>query len=1007
MTNCIDPQRAGFFQALSQSAPLRCASIEYYDIPWLGSGYKLWSENGTICQWLLRLFLRPFCNTDQKKHIAEIRQFATRRLNEANEAEELSAIAKSAHTLKSLAKSVKDVELKGQYRTIRTEAIFKASQVSQKSPYLIALEIGQPKEASKHIPLRRLTEEEQRQTLPHANALLKWQEGRGNLSYILELISLDADPSLITISLDDLLQAAFQERHIGASLALSRKFSSQVLLERIQAATKNDPQESCEFLFFCLRFLHYAQEHRELLSPLFEKLIATLTPEISAKLFLVPLPFRELQTFFLDRLWHLRRDKKHVTYCKAISLIRHGLKLGSKNDPEVAEFRKMLKAPLNAIIPLAANSLNVSPFQFACEHGFYDFAVNNYASSIKLSLFNAHHEPLLRHAAKRKLDILVLHLIYLGADFSKLALDKNQLLITSLRNSEWNFELTSCRLIEQGADVNQTFDTAEDKKVSLLHEAVSKNQKMLAQLLIQKGVNVNVQDDAGNTPLHLACKKLDSEMIHWLLERGANPSIKNKKRKTPSDLIFGNDEPLKDQQKTCLRELFCDCEVFCQILDGAPSYSKLSSTLCEQAERLVTDLPPFQLMLFLQDSPLAESIAELYTKETYFKEVENFTKRFPLVDVSFLEAAPYGITLAHLQRGQLDDKVEVPKQNVSLHRLLDFLEILPESDRARTQASLQEMIRKVEAKEAFLGTPRQGSAALKEYYLTIQHALQNIIIKLHELKKQKSAQLPFFAKEVLTELKRASGFCGGQYLTQPVLLYLKVCKGIIFSKEDKIFRILAECRGLLAEGLFGNDRQGVHSFNNFMRKKGKALGLPGHKMIASFDDQYAGDFMDADNLEDEFINLYLMKIRDLILPRILDSELRDEYVDWHKDHVPTTFRQDHFDGLIQKVNKCKTRQEQVALLKEHEIELQPEQNPEIAIREEQISTYLSEVVYDMNTGKPRPVALIDMLLGIGVLYSVFEEDKAPKAYVKAVINSGWLHRFTNYLSSFIPQSGKR
>lgn len=1007
MTNCIDPQRADFFQALSQSAPARCASIEYYDIPWLGSGYKLWSENGTICQWLLRLFLRPFCTTDQKKHIAAIRQLATQRLNQANEAEELSALAKSAHILKSLAKGVKEAELKGQYKTIRTEAIFKAAEVRQKSPYLIALEIGLPKEASKNIPLRRLTEEEQHYTLPHANALLKLQEGRGNLPYILELLSLDADPSLISMSLDELLQAAFQERHIGASLALCRKISSQALSAKIGAATKNDPQEACEFLFFCLRFLHYAPEHRELLSPLFEKLIATLTPEISAKLFLAPLPFRELQNFLLDRLGHLRRDKKHVAYCKAVSLIRHGLKMGSRNDREVANFRKTLKGPLNAFIPLAASSLNISPFQFACEHGFYDFAVTNYTSSIKLNLFNAHFEPLLCQAVKRKLNVLVLHLIHFGTDFSKLALDKNALLLASVRNSDWNFELPSLRLIEQGADVNITFDTDEDKKISLLHEAVSNNQKKLAELLLKKGINVNVQTDAGNTPLHIACKKLDSEMILWLLERGANPAIKNKKRTIASETMIGPNDTINEQQKTALRELFCDCEVFCHVLDGASTYPNLSKALCEQADRLVGDIPPFQLVLFLQDNPLAESVAELYTREAYFKEVEDFAKRFPLVDVSFLEAAPYGIKRPHLQRGQLDDKVEVPKQNVPLHRLLDFLEILPESDREPTRASLQEMIRKVEAKEAFLGTPRQGSAALKEYYLTIQHALQNIIIKLGELKVQKSAQLPFFAKEVLQELKRASGFCGGQYLTQPVLLYLKVYKGITFSKEDKIFRVLAESRGLLAEGLFGSDWQGVHSFNNFMRKKGKELGIPGHKMIASFDDQYVGDFMNADDLEDEFILLYVMKIKDLILPRIVDSELRDEYVDWHKDHVPTTFRQEHFDSLVQKVNKCKTRNEQVALLKEHEIELQPEQNPEVVIRQEQISAYFSEVVYDMNTGKPKPFALIDMLLGIGALSSVFKEDNEPKTYVRTEVNQGWFSRFTSYLGSFVSRSGQR
>lgn len=58
----------------------------------------------------------------------------------------------------------------------------------------------------------------------------------------------------------------------------------------------------------------------------------------------------------------------------------------------------------------------------------------------------------------------------------------------------------------------------------------------LITLLIQKGVNINAQDDLGNTALIYAIQNGYPQAIKILLAAGANPNLKNKWKKTASDI---------------------------------------------------------------------------------------------------------------------------------------------------------------------------------------------------------------------------------------------------------------------------------------------------------------------------------------------------------------------------------------------------------------------------------------------------------------------------------------
>lgn len=86
---------------------------------------------------------------------------------------------------------------------------------------------------------------------------------------------------------------------------------------------------------------------------------------------------------------------------------------------------------------------------------------------------------------------------------------------------------------------------------SALHLAVAKGYKdkdadgnkldysnlQLIEALLLAQANPNLQDENGNTPLHLACVRRDLPMIEILLKAGANPNIKNKSGAVAKDLI--------------------------------------------------------------------------------------------------------------------------------------------------------------------------------------------------------------------------------------------------------------------------------------------------------------------------------------------------------------------------------------------------------------------------------------------------------------------------------------
>ncbi|XDD51168.1 ankyrin repeat domain-containing protein [Leptospira sp. WS92.C1] len=92
-----------------------------------------------------------------------------------------------------------------------------------------------------------------------------------------------------------------------------------------------------------------------------------------------------------------------------------------------------------------------------------------------------------------------------------------------LLKAAWDDDLAKVKTaLSQGADPNAKDVFGE----SALHKTTSKSKTEIAELLIQKGANVNATDGKGRTPL---MKTFFQSMVKFLLEKGADINLKDEK----------------------------------------------------------------------------------------------------------------------------------------------------------------------------------------------------------------------------------------------------------------------------------------------------------------------------------------------------------------------------------------------------------------------------------------------------------------------------------------------
>ena len=102
-------------------------------------------------------------------------------------------------------------------------------------------------------------------------------------------------------------------------------------------------------------------------------------------------------------------------------------------------------------------------------------------------------------------------------------------------------------LLQQGADMNIPDPTGRNA----LLVSVGSNQKEYIELLVSNGIDINSQDDDGNTALHYPLSNVlrdkmylpfSKEIVKILMEEGADTHIRNKEGKSPTDIAVESGE---------------------------------------------------------------------------------------------------------------------------------------------------------------------------------------------------------------------------------------------------------------------------------------------------------------------------------------------------------------------------------------------------------------------------------------------------------------------------------
>ncbi|HEX3704105.1 MAG TPA: ankyrin repeat domain-containing protein [Vicinamibacterales bacterium] len=96
-------------------------------------------------------------------------------------------------------------------------------------------------------------------------------------------------------------------------------------------------------------------------------------------------------------------------------------------------------------------------------------------------------------------------------------------------------------LLDHGADVNQSASNAQ--RVTALHGAVARGNGPLASLLLERGANPNVRQEAGLAPLHEAAANGNVELVRLLIDHGAQVDIRTDAGKTPADFAQERGHP--------------------------------------------------------------------------------------------------------------------------------------------------------------------------------------------------------------------------------------------------------------------------------------------------------------------------------------------------------------------------------------------------------------------------------------------------------------------------------
>lgn len=565
---------------------------------------------------------------------------------------------------------------------------------------------------------------------------------------------------------------------------------------------------------------------------------------------------------------------------------------------------------------------------------------------------------------------------------------------TALHFACQNQDLKSVTLlIARQADVN----ARNRLKETPLHFACDGGTVELVKSLLNKGAELNAQTADDSTPLHRASSRASIECIQYLLSLGADLSIEDRNGNTALRIPLDARYVISDQEKKRLYlALFGHSKIARDWIErNSPNFSMIRF-LTSQAVKIAKEPNPYEIPFLLQDRNLIKSMLQGTNETEFRKQYEILKSKYPKHNIEFIEYAPYEITQAHYTKGKLNARVPRPERDISLHRLVEhfdnintndpsqayFLDLQKvaqdagTADKERLRTNLHAMIAKVNNRTAFLGTPREGSEALQDFYQNIENGLKNTLLTLAELKGKDPAAFREKERQVVSEMLGMMNHCGGRYFSVSVRCYLTHCKGLTLTFEDDLLQSLAEYREVLMQATIPNGANNVHDYNNLVRAIGRKYGLPGYQVFETFEDPFS--HVDVTHAERQFKKGYTVKsiVKEWLHGTFADGTFREKYIDWHKANLAKNWNRERYQQIGAKVRLMQKNnaphKDIVSYLSENEIILNgASKDYEQAILEDQAYGYLAACVMDENSGQLKESAIFTMLVQTGVLRSLF------------------------------------
>ena len=120
----------------------------------------------------------------------------------------------------------------------------------------------------------------------------------------------------------------------------------------------------------------------------------------------------------------------------------------------------------------------------------------------------------------------------------------------NILNDSYELPIKTCIMNENYLVANEimkqkttNLNVTGEYEMAILHDAVVYDCRVdFIKELVRHGSNINLVDEMGDTPLHIAVESDNLSAIRVLLDLGADTSIKNRNGRTPRELAYLKNE---------------------------------------------------------------------------------------------------------------------------------------------------------------------------------------------------------------------------------------------------------------------------------------------------------------------------------------------------------------------------------------------------------------------------------------------------------------------------------